>query len=999
MEKTGIRGECSLTGGWLVWPVFLIPLWLFSQSARCSEAPTITSQPTNQTVWEGGTATFRVRATGAAPLSYNWYHNGIRVPPGPFEYWSSSNLVVQNIQSWHAGEYTVQVVNSFGIATSAAAVLTVIPVGTLAEALNATNLVWTTGGDFSPWYPQARMTHDDVGAAQSNLGGMGGESWLETTVDGPGVVTFFWSSSGEINSCMTLFMNGVPKALICGSWYGAWKQESRVVPYGRQTLRWAYRDVWRYSAGWLDEVTFTPTEPVPPTISDQPDSQEVTAGDDVTFTVAAEGTEPMSFQWRFNGDDIIGQSNTTLRLLNVQSGQAGDYTVFVSNPLGSVTSVVAHLSVIPTLPVITYQPQSQYAQEGEDVTFFVNAKGSEPITYQWWFEDEALADATNAALTLISVGSSHEGQYYVKVSNSLGTATSSSAELNVLTFAEALDAPDFVWTTYGDARWLAYSEATHDGVDAAQAGALIWADGVSSLSTVVLGPGIARFWWKVYAPISGYGIKFYIGSNLQVDRRGDVDWEQRVYYVPPGQQTLVWSFYVDDNGPYEGQTASLDEFSFTPGESAPVFWQQPGSTNAAAWTTVRLSAQAAGTPALKYQWQLEGADLAGATNPVLELKYVQATNGGTYRCIVSNAHGAVTSSNAVVSIWPSEVVAWGSNKYYDGQHSGQSDVPVGLSNIVAISAGGFHNLALREDNAVVAWGDNQYGESSVPEAARTNVAAIAAGGFHSLALRSDGTVLAWGANWDNQTMIGLGVVNALAIGAGIRHSLVVTEDGTVLSQGMNSEGQRVSLTGLGNVIAVTGGLALRADGTVVGLGSDSPAPVPGGLSNVVAIAAGDIFSVALKNDGNLVKWGGRPDIPTAVSNVVAIAAGGGHMLALKSGGTIASWGANYYGQSDIPPGLQNVSAISAGLDHSLALAGTAVSAFTAHPIDFARTGGVSRLSIQTVRGTRYFLESTDSLHASRWRFLYGIAGDGTVRTFVDSAAISPQRFYRVRLFR
>ena len=93
------------------------------------------------------------------------------------------------------------------------------------------------------------------------------------------------------------------------------------------------------------------------------------------------------------------------------------------------------------------------------------------------------------------------------------------------------------------------------------------------------------------------------------------------------------------------------------------------------------------------------------------------------------------------------VVAWGEN------YRGESTIPDGLSNVVAIAAGDRHSLALQSDGTVVAWGagttntnsDGNYGQSLVPTGL-INVVAIAAGGDHSLALKSDGTVVSWGAS-------------------------------------------------------------------------------------------------------------------------------------------------------------------------------------------------------------------------------------------------------------
>ena len=62
---------------------------------------------------------------------------------------------------------------------------------------------------------------------------------------------------------------------------------------------------------------------------------------------------------------------------------------------------------------------------------------------------------------------------------------------------------------------------------------------------------------------------------------------------------------------------------------------------------------------------------------------------------------------------------------------------------IRIAAGAYHNLALKNDGTVVAWGENCYGQATVP-AGLSGVVAIAAGALHSLALKNDGTVVAWG---------------------------------------------------------------------------------------------------------------------------------------------------------------------------------------------------------------------------------------------------------------
>ena len=130
--------------------------------------------------------------------------------------------------------------------------------------------------------------------------------------------------------------------------------------------------------------------------------------------------------------------------------------------------------------------------------------------------------------------------------------------------------------------------------------------------------------------------------------------------------------------------------------------------------------------------------------------------------------------------------------------------------------------------------------------------------------------------------------------------------------------------GLTNVVAVAAGalesLALKSDGTVIAWGYYG-GNVPGGLSNVVAISVGDQHELALESNGTVVAWGSglATNVPPGLGNIIAIAAGSAHSLALSQAGTMVAWGDNSYGQTNVPAGLSNVVAVAAGFRHSLAL--------------------------------------------------------------------------------
>jgi alpha-tubulin suppressor-like RCC1 family protein len=109
-------------------------------------------------------------------------------------------------------------------------------------------------------------------------------------------------------------------------------------------------------------------------------------------------------------------------------------------------------------------------------------------------------------------------------------------------------------------------------------------------------------------------------------------------------------------------------------------------------------------------------------------------------------------------------------------------VPSGLAGVTAISAGEHHAPALRRDGTVVAWGDDAFGQSSLP-AGRIRATAISAGGGFSLALLTDGTVAAWGDNSYGQLDVPEGLANVTAISAGVFHALALRADGDVIGWG------------------------------------------------------------------------------------------------------------------------------------------------------------------------------------------------------------------------
>jgi len=291
-----------------------------------------------------------------------------------------------------------------------------------------------------------------------------------------------------------------------------------------------------------------------------------------------------------------------------------------------------------------------------------------------------------------------------------------------------------------------------------------------------------------------------------------------------------------------------------------------------------------------------------------------------------------------------------------------------------LDGGKTHTIALKEDGTVWTWGDNETGElgngtfysSDTPvqvvgpngEGFLTDIIAIAGGGAHTIALKEDGTVWAWGNNYsgalgngnneNSNTPVqvvgpnGEGfLTNIIAITAGYTYTVALKKDGTVWTWGSNYDGQ------LGN------GTFDSSNTPVQVIGPDGE----DFLTDIIAIAAGDSHTLALKDDGTVWAWGDNflgqlgngtsvpsntpvqvvgPDGIGTLTNIIAIGAGGCHSIALKDDGTVWAWGDNFLGQlgngTSVPSNtpvqvvgpdgigtLTNIIAIAAGGSHTLAL--------------------------------------------------------------------------------
>ncbi len=335
----------------------------------------------------------------------------------------------------------------------------------LPVALDATELTWTASAS-GTWFGQTGTTRDGEDAAQSGSTGNGQESWMETTVVGPGAINFWWKVSSESNyDWLEFYLDGtLQTGRISGN--VDWQRKTYPLASGSHVLRWRYVKDGGVTGGsdaaWVDQVIF----------------------------------------------------------------ERPPYTLIVDARGGSVA----------------VSPQKAGYDHGETVT--LTATPAEGGSFLGWHG--SLAGLANPVTLTMDANK---------------TVTASFT----LPLPPALDAEELTWTTDGNRNWSGQTATTHDGVDAAQSGAIVH-NQQAWMETTVSGPGTLSFWWRVSSENNYDWLEFYLDGALQTGRiSGNVDWQMKTYSLGAGNHTLSWRYAKDGSQSSGSDAAWVDEVSWTPG--------------------------------------------------------------------------------------------------------------------------------------------------------------------------------------------------------------------------------------------------------------------------------------------------------------------------------------------------------------------------------------------------------------------------------------------------
>ncbi|HUP44168.1 MAG TPA: hypothetical protein VM779_01515 [Thermoanaerobaculia bacterium] len=179
----------------------------------------------------------------------------------------------------------------------------------------------------------------------------------------------------------------------------------------------------------------------PPSITTQPQSATIQAGQTATLSVGAAGTAPLSYQWYVgsSGDTSRPISGATSSSITVAPTTTTDFWVRVSGQCGTpVNSATARVTVATcTPPSITSQPQSTTIQAGQTATLSVAASGTAPLSYQWYVgsSGDTSRPLDGAVSTGIVVAPAVTTSFWVRVSGQCGTPVNSATATVTVTAA------------------------------------------------------------------------------------------------------------------------------------------------------------------------------------------------------------------------------------------------------------------------------------------------------------------------------------------------------------------------------------------------------------------------------------------------------------------------------------------------------------------------------------------------------------------------------------
>lgn len=916
-------------------------IWLNFSFTPNAVAPTITSQPGNQSVTVGQNAQFTTSASGTPAPAYQWQ----RLPNGGSTWSNLSNsggysgvntatlTVIGASLDMNGDRFRCLVSNSAGSVPSAEATLQVTPATPPTIVTQPLDVTANAG----------QSVQFSVGVTGSapltyrwQTASLGSDYWGELFDDGS-------TYSGTSTATLTL-----PSVQ-------TWRTGSR------------FRCVVTNSAGTATSSPATVTVPNSPPLvafSSYDPNFEVDLGGSITIAPALAGSTPMTFMWR-RWNTTVGSNSPTLTITDATPNDQNYYFLHVSNDYG--TASINFRVTVRSAPRITQQPADRLVNDGHPAHFSFQVTSYTQPTYRWQrlrtgnseWEDISgpvyFTTGNSLAIEQVSLADSGD-RFRCLITNPMGTTVTETVTLTVqpsfptvsLTLPQTTivrgstvtlqptvggtGPHTYQWRRGGiDLPGATEAVLTIPDFQAENAGEYtLWVTNVrgSSFSSLTLQleslPKILRGPFSRTVSAGGE-------VTLRVEAQGSVSpltyqWQRNGVPLPgaTGAALTLANIQSADLGHYSvvvsNPTGSVETAPASIVFAGPTFVSRPMTRIVRAGQSLTIDATAQGSGAVTYSWRRNRKVLPGQNSATLSIAQAGLRDGGYYEVFATDSVG-VTRTVFYVHIAPAtgRVQASLGWSYY-----GEKTVPAGLSDAVGIAAGANTSLAIKPDRTVAMWG-LLANYATVP-AGLTNVVAVDCCNEAAIALKGDGTLTAWGTGGSLQHDLPPGLSGVVAVAVGDTIALALKADGTVTAWGSFLSAQaKQQMAEISDAVAVAGGrfhgMVLRSDGSVVSWGDGSPAagnfPIGVPTTDVVAIATGWHHGLALKLDGTVQGWGSAVTTPFATGDGVALTASSGNTLNFLLGGSGRLTGQGY--NAGIPANLGLTYAVSAGSDYALFL--------------------------------------------------------------------------------